>query len=192
MQYANVENYHFASQTAIINGKRVFVSRHELLKGPYRGPTYGFELIEMSKLPKSLIERAKERSEVSVSQREKSMLKSRAFLMRRAKLRCGRRLRQWLKAIKKLSEVDKPTKEEKRDCLKALRNQYRNEIVDIEEEFGPEDDGNQQQNEENDGQAELGDENQWRAIEIILIRLVSLIFLFKFQFCFFVFPFCWN
>ncbi|CAI5442464.1 unnamed protein product [Caenorhabditis angaria] len=52
-QSTAVENYHFRPSSETREDKIMF--RHKLMRGPYRGPLYGFEVVEMSTFPEEVI-----------------------------------------------------------------------------------------------------------------------------------------
>ncbi|KAJ1358406.1 hypothetical protein KIN20_016824 [Parelaphostrongylus tenuis] len=54
-----VENYHFPPQVVYVKGQEQFCPTHRLHKGPYNGPLYGFELVELSTFPKEVVESAR-------------------------------------------------------------------------------------------------------------------------------------
>uniref|UniRef100_F1KXL2 MutS protein him-14 n=1 Tax=Ascaris suum TaxID=6253 RepID=F1KXL2_ASCSU len=62
--YAVVENYHFSATSSIVrdeNGAETerLSNTHRLFKGPYRGPLYGFDLVELATFPREVVEEAR-------------------------------------------------------------------------------------------------------------------------------------
>ncbi|KJH53180.1 MutS domain V protein [Dictyocaulus viviparus] len=54
-----IVNYHFPPHIICKNGHEQFSPTHRLLKGPYNGPIYGFELVELSSFPEEVLECAR-------------------------------------------------------------------------------------------------------------------------------------
>uniref|UniRef100_A0A914ULJ6 DNA mismatch repair proteins mutS family domain-containing protein n=1 Tax=Plectus sambesii TaxID=2011161 RepID=A0A914ULJ6_9BILA len=128
--YSCVENYHFGPQVVRTHEEDGDVveklePNHKLAKGPYRGPLYGFELAEVSTLPRSVLNCAKE---LALKLREQSaILRSNDEEQRRqrAEFRLGQRL---LRAAKFAKNADE---EKMRLYLKNLKLQYHADIAAV-------------------------------------------------------------
>ncbi|VDP47598.1 unnamed protein product [Heligmosomoides polygyrus] len=63
VSYSTVENLHFPSQITYVNGQEQLSPSHRLHRGPYNGPLYGLELVELSTFPSAVIDAAREMGE---------------------------------------------------------------------------------------------------------------------------------
>uniref|UniRef100_A0A915A4U1 DNA mismatch repair protein MutS core domain-containing protein n=1 Tax=Parascaris univalens TaxID=6257 RepID=A0A915A4U1_PARUN len=62
--YVIVENYHFSATTSVVrdeNGAETerLSNTHRLFKGPYKGPLYGFHLVELASFPHEVVKEAR-------------------------------------------------------------------------------------------------------------------------------------
>ncbi|VDL74016.1 unnamed protein product [Nippostrongylus brasiliensis] len=105
-KYTCVENFHFPSNVAVIDGQEQFCSSRKLHRGSYTGPLYGFELVELTTFPQEVVDNARELAqrlhEEAVGKRSESRIESTVYngtpdsdaLARQVLLRSARRLRE--------------------------------------------------------------------------------------------------
>ncbi|KAK6740314.1 hypothetical protein RB195_008652 [Necator americanus] len=125
INYPQVENLHFPPQVIYVDGEEQLAPTHRLEKGPYRGPLYGFELVELSTFPEEVIEAARELSQRLHEKNVGRRTMDPETLKRRTLLRAAYRLRQII-ASKNLV-----TRETLIRSLEEVRQQLRADIPDI-------------------------------------------------------------
>ncbi|ETN82443.1 MutS domain V protein [Necator americanus] len=126
INYPQVEKY-VDNKSAVIyvDGEEQLAPTHRLEKGPYRGPLYGFELVELSTFPEEVIEAARELSQRLHEKNVGRRTMDPETLKRRTLLRAAYRLRQII-ASKNLV-----TRETLIRSLEEVRQQLRADIPDI-------------------------------------------------------------
>ncbi|PAV62041.1 hypothetical protein WR25_00557 [Diploscapter pachys] len=122
-----VENFHFeAAWKDEDNGDEDCA--HTLMKGPYKGPVYGFELADLSTFPAKLLDRAKEMAERLKQEGDKNRKTTNDIVRQRAILRTAHRLRE-LYISKKKGEMSSI-----RHSAQALRNDLAETLEELDVE----------------------------------------------------------
>ncbi|EPB73820.1 MutS domain V protein [Ancylostoma ceylanicum] len=125
VNYLEVENFHFPPQVTYVDGQEQLSPTHKLQKGPYNGPLYGFELVELSTFPREVIDTARELGHRLHEETADKRTMNADALLHRTLLRAAHRLRQVV------ASKDLVSKESLIKSLKAIRTQLRADIADV-------------------------------------------------------------
>ncbi|KAL6728391.1 hypothetical protein Aduo_010169 [Ancylostoma duodenale] len=125
VNHLEVENFHFPPQVTYVDGQEQLSPTHKLRKGPYKGPLYGFELVELSTFPREVIENARELGQRLHEETADKRAMNADALLHRTLLRAAHRLRQVV------ASRDLASKESLIKSLKAIRTQLRADIADV-------------------------------------------------------------
>ncbi|WKY00838.1 hypothetical protein Q1695_015118 [Nippostrongylus brasiliensis] len=93
-KYTCVENFHFPSNVAVIDGQEQFCSSRKLHRGSYTGPLYGFELVELTTFPQEVVDNARELAQRLHEEAVGKRTPDSDALARQVLLRSARRLRE--------------------------------------------------------------------------------------------------
>ncbi|VDO39476.1 unnamed protein product [Haemonchus placei] len=104
VSYSAVENFHFPSQVTYINGQEQLSIVHKLHRGPYNGPLYGFELVELSTFPEEVTESARKLGQYLHEEAADKRAMSADTLVHRTLVRSAHRLRQVVASRNVVSE----------------------------------------------------------------------------------------
>ncbi|KAL6728390.1 hypothetical protein Aduo_010169 [Ancylostoma duodenale] len=118
-------SFHFPPQVTYVDGQEQLSPTHKLRKGPYKGPLYGFELVELSTFPREVIENARELGQRLHEETADKRAMNADALLHRTLLRAAHRLRQVV------ASRDLASKESLIKSLKAIRTQLRADIADV-------------------------------------------------------------
>ncbi|KAK6023182.1 MutS domain V protein, partial [Ostertagia ostertagi] len=94
VSYSAVENFHFPSQVTYVNGQEQLCPSHKLHRGPYNGPLYGFELVELSTFPEEVTESARKLGHYLHDEAADKRVMNADTLIHRALSRSAHHLRQ--------------------------------------------------------------------------------------------------
>ncbi|XGW18916.1 hypothetical protein V3C99_003038, partial [Haemonchus contortus] len=115
VSYSAVENFHFPSQVTYVNGQEQLSPVHKLHRGPYNGPLYGFELVELSTFPEEVTESARKLGQYLHEEAADKRAMSADTLVHRTLVRSAHRLRQVVASRNVVSE----------ECLKKSLHDIR-------------------------------------------------------------------
>ncbi|KAK5980389.1 MutS protein him-14 [Trichostrongylus colubriformis] len=118
VSYSAVENFHFASQVAYVNGQEQLSPTHKLHRGSYNGPLYGFELVELSTFPEEVIESARRLAQFLYEESAGKRAMSADTMFHHALARNAHRLRQIVASRNVASE----------ECLKKCLSDIRRHL----------------------------------------------------------------
>lgn len=129
VSYSTVENLHFPSQITYVNGQEQLSPSHRLHRGPYNGPLYGLELVELSTFPSAVIDAAREMGERLHEEASDKRAMSADTMLHQALERHALRLRQVVLS-RNVASAESLSK-----CLIDIRNNLRLRISEANQDM---------------------------------------------------------
>ncbi|KHJ91796.1 MutS domain V protein [Oesophagostomum dentatum] len=125
VNYSQVENFHFPPQVTYVNGVEQLSPTHKIRKGPYNGPLYGFELVELSTFPEEVVQNARDLAQRLHEETADQRTVSAEMAYQRTLAKAAQRFRQVV------ASKDMVSKESLIKNLKAIRNQLRVDLANL-------------------------------------------------------------